>query len=170
MNLIGTQPITTERLVLRKITMEDTQQLHEVDGIGNTLEEARSIVQMMVDSYDDRTFHWAITHQNAVIGRIKINEFSTRDSYADVAYGIGSAYRSKGFMTEALQAVIRFLLQDVGVHRMYAQVRASNLPSIKVVQKAGMVLEGSMRQHFMEADGTYVDVNIYGILQEDFDT
>ena len=67
-------------------------------------------------------------------------------------------------MTEAVREVIRYLLTDAEFNRVYTMIRETNVPSIRVCEKAGMTREGTLRKHFTQPDGSYVDVRVYGIL------
>ena len=119
---------------------------------------------------DQDNYHWGLEYNGQVVGRVKITEISPRDNYMQLAYDIGPSYRNLGLMTEAVRGVIDFLFREAGVHRIYGQCRAHNIASARVMLKVGMVHEGRQRKHYIESDGTYSDVDIYGILQEDFFT
>lgn len=72
-------------------------------------------------------------------------------------------------MTEAVRAVIRFMLTEAQANRVFCSVRAGNIASRRVCEKAGMRLEGVMRQHYASQDGGYDDVCIYGIVKADLE-
>lgn len=168
MNAIGTKELHTERLVLRKLCTTDALELFSVGALGETQAEAEAAVANMICYNDDPlNFHWVIEYQGKAIGRVKAWEVSTRDSYAQLGYDIGPCYRCMGLMTEAIVAVIRYLLLDAEFNRVYAMVRENNVASIRVCEKAGMIHEGTMRRHFAQEDGTYVDVRVYGILSSE---
>jgi ribosomal-protein-alanine N-acetyltransferase len=73
-----------------------------------------------------------------------------------------------GIMTEALLAVMDFLFSEVGMHRIAAFHDEQNDASGRVMQKAGMVYEGKLREDRMRKDGTYSDMCIYGILDREW--
>ena len=165
MNTIGTKELHTARLFLRAIRESDAVSLHEGGCLGSTLEEARSLVQNMLQcSSDPMSFHWVLEYQGRAIGRIKAWEVSPRDDYAQLGYDIRADFRSRGLMTEALRAVCSYMLTDVGCNRVYCMVRETNAPSIRVCEKNGMTFDGIMRKHFKQPDGSYVDVRIYSLL------
>jgi RimJ/RimL family protein N-acetyltransferase len=87
------------------------------------------------------------------------------DGNLQLGYDIGLAYRNHGYMTEAVRAVVRYLLTDAEAHRVYCSVRESNRASQRVCEKAGMTHEGTMRQHYARQDGGFDDVRIYGIVR-----
>ncbi len=170
MNHQGTKTIQTERLTLRMLDLQDAKSLFEAGCLGSTEEEAEKIVLDMIKYYVDKTnYNWCIEYDGKAIGRVKVNEISPRDNYVQLGYEIGLPYRNKGLATEAVKGVIGFLFNDVGVHRIYGQCRVNNIASARVMQKAGMIHEGRLRKHYIENDGTYSVVDIYGIITEDLE-
>jgi RimJ/RimL family protein N-acetyltransferase len=168
LNHKGTQTIETERLTLRSLELQDSKSLFENGCLGSTEEETENIVGNMIKYYVDKdNYNWGIEYNGEVIGRVKVIEISSRDSYVQLAYDIGESYRNKGLMTEAIKGIISFLFNDVGVHRIYGQCRTNNIASVKVMLKAGMIFEGRQRKHYIESDGTYCDVDIYAIIIDD---
>lgn len=166
----GTQTITTQRLILRRLQTGDAQSLFECGSLGKTPEEAKKMVSAMAGYYKDAdNYNWVLEFEGKAVGRIKVIEISPRDHYMQVAYDIGKAYRNRGLMTEALRGVINYLFSRVGVHRIYGQCRVHNIPSARVLQKAGMTHEGRLRKHFAEGDGSYSDVDIYGMIREEWE-
>jgi len=168
MNHRGSASIKTERLTLRKLEAKDAASLFCLGALGATREEADGFMRDMVAAYSDPAYyHWGIAYDSAVIGRIRVTELSERDRFVQLGYDMAGEFRNRGFMTEAVRAVTRFLFDEVGVNRIYVLIRAHNTASIRVAQKSGMTWEGCMRRHYIENDGTYTDVNVYGILKEE---
>lgn len=168
MKPIGTQSIQTQRLLLRAPELADAEALVRIKSLPMALEEARKAVTSMVEELKKPfTFHWVIQLENNVIGRIKAWEINPYDGYAQLGYDTGPEYRGHGYMTEAVQAVIRFMLTEAQANRIYCSVRAGNTASRRVCEKAGMQQEGVMRQHYARQDGGYDDVVIYGIIKQD---
>lgn len=91
-------------------------------------------------------------------------EASTSHRYAEIGYCLRSADWGKGIATEALNGVLGFLFDIVGLHRVYLRHDTRNAASGRVMQKNGLVHEGTLRQHFRRKDGTFGDVAVYGIL------
>ena len=155
MKCIGTTALHTDRLCLRKLRKSDAAELFNAGILGDTLAEAEEAVENMIrDNDDPLNFHWVIEYESKAVGRVKAWEVSIRDSYAQLGYDIGQAYRSLGLMTEA------------AFNRVYCVVRKNNIPSIRVCEKAGMTNEGVMRKHFADGEA-FVDALIFGILASD---
>ena len=134
------------------------------------LAEAQKTVAGMLDELRKPfTFHWVITLEGEVIGRIKAWDVNPYNGYLQLGYDMGAKYRCKGYMTEAVRAVVRFMLKDAQANRVFCSVRAENTASRRVCEEAGMVLEGIMRQHYARQNGGYDDVCIYGVVKSDLE-
>jgi len=167
---IGTHTLTTSRLVLRPPQLDDSDALVGIKSLPMTLMEAHKAVASMVDEQSKPfNFHWVITLQGTIIGRIKAWDVNPYNGYLQLGYDIGEQHRCKGYMTEAVQAVIRYMLTEAQANRVFCSVRAGNTASRRVCEKAGMVLEGIMRHHYARQDGGYDDVCIYGIIKCDLE-
>lgn len=168
MKPIGTQNIRTPRLVLRAPQVSDADALVRVKSLAMSADEARKAVASMVEEQKHPfSFHWVITLDGHPVGRVKAWEVSPYNGYVQLGYDVGPDYRNHGYMTEAVSAVVRYMLTEADANRVYCSVRESNIPSQRVCEKVGMIHEGTMRQHYACQDGGYDDVRIYGILKSD---
>lgn len=170
MKPIGSRTLTTPRLFLRPPRLRDAEALVRIKSLPMSLAEAQKAVASMVEElHKPFTFHWVITLDDAVIGRVKVWDVNPYNGYLQLGYDVGPEYRGKGYMTEAVRVVIRFMLTEAQANRVFCSVRAGNAASRRVCEKAGMALEGIMRQHFARQDGGYDDVCIYGIVKSDLE-
>lgn len=168
MKPIGTQTLKTRRLILRPVRADDAEALVRIRSLPMPMQEAKAAVARMVEELERPfVFHWAITLAGEVIGRIKAWDVNPYNGYLQLGYDIGPEYRGNGYMTEAVRAVIRFMLTQAKANRVFCSVRAGNAASRRVCEKAGMTLEGMMRQHYARQDGGYDDVCIYGVIKAD---
>jgi ribosomal-protein-alanine N-acetyltransferase len=86
---------------------------------------------------------------------------------AEVGYWIGHPHWGKGYATEALQLLIQFAFETVGLNRVQAKHFVENPASGRVMQKAGMHYEGLHRQALFH-NNTFKDLKAYAILREDY--
>jgi len=86
---------------------------------------------------------------------------------AKVDYGIGEKWWRKGYASDALSSVMRYLFEDVGVNRVFATHDPRNPNSGKVMEKCGMKYEGTLRQARYRK-GEFSDRKMYSMLAEDF--
>jgi ribosomal-protein-alanine N-acetyltransferase len=85
---------------------------------------------------------------------------------AEMSYFIGKAWWHRGYASEALSAVIKYLFEEVEVNRIYGRHDVANPYSGSVMSKCGMKFEGILRQAGKNSNG-YVDTCQYAILAED---
>lgn len=102
------------------------------------------------------------------IGNIKIGPIHKFYSYADISYFIGDKnYWGKGLATEAIKSLLKFGFEVINLNKIQAGVFASNIGSIKALEKAGLILEGNFRKQLYTED-LCDDHLFYGILKEDW--
>jgi [ribosomal protein S5]-alanine N-acetyltransferase len=73
----------------------------------------------------------------------------------------------QGYMSEALQPILRCGFEDLDLNRLYAYHMTRNLGSGKVLQKNGFVQEGLLRQR-VQKWGVFEDVKLWAILRKDW--
>ncbi len=124
-------------------------------------------IENRIKDYDSPyTFHWVMEYNNIPIGRVLAWEVNPYDEYCQLGYDIAQEYRNQGLMTEAIKAILLYLLTEAEVNRVYCSVRVSNIASNKVCQNAGMVLDGTLRKHY-KRDAGFDDVNVYSLIRDD---
>lgn len=178
----GTQKIETERLILRKFAIDDADDLYntclsdgEVTKFLRMEKQASSdtvceVLKNWVKKYpEDTYYHWCIENKQTgeLMGSIGAHSESEYDMIAQTGYFLGRKFWSKGYATEALKAVIHFMIFEVGYNRVEACHSSNNPASGKVMQKSGMKYEGTIRQGYLCGLG-FQDSCLYGILKDDF--
>ena len=135
----------------------------------NTDVTKQSVAQW-VQQYQDLDFYkWAIClkeNSDEVIGDISVVNKDEKINSCEVGYILSEDYWGQGLMTEALKAVLTFLLQEAGFNRVSAEFVTVNPASGRVMEKAGMSYEGTLRQAKFHK-GLVKDYSIYSILQSD---
>jgi [ribosomal protein S5]-alanine N-acetyltransferase len=86
---------------------------------------------------------------------------------AELGYWVGKPFWNLGFATEATIAILAFGFDELRLNRIQARYLARNQSSGRVMEKAGMILEGTARQDTIKW-GQYEDLVSYGILREDW--
>lgn len=83
-----------------------------------------------------------------------------------VGYWIGEIYARQGLMTSALTAIIPFVFQTLGFHRLEAACLPSNIPSRQLLEKTGFKHEGLARQ-YLRINGNWQDHLLYAFIEDD---
>ena len=105
---------------------------------------------------------WAIEVDGEAAGGIGIVRLSDVERIsAEIGYWLGEAYWGRGVTTDALKAVTAEAFRIFALRRIFALPFADNVGSIRVLEKAGYVLEGRMPQSAIK-DGVIRDQLMYG--------
>lgn len=97
------------------------------------------------------------------IGGCGINHLDWKNSTATIGIFIGDAdYWGKGYGTDAMKVLIRFIFEQMNIHKIKLNVYAFNERAIKSYQKIGFVHEGTLRQEIFK-DGKYHDEWVMGM-------
>lgn len=178
MNNLGTKTLYTERLILRKLKLNDAGELY--DGYMNqdeflyyahkdkkTLEEIREDLKSKIEKYEnDDYYNWVITLKDTgeIIGSINLHVEKSNES-VQFNYAIDNRYTCKGYMTEALNEVKRFCLNDLKVNRFQGGCALENIASKRVMEKCGMQYEGTLRSYIKLKDG-YHDMYMFSVISK----
>jgi RimJ/RimL family protein N-acetyltransferase len=65
---------------------------------------------------------------------------------AEIGYWLGEAHWGRGIVTDALRAITPMMFGHFNLTRVFALPFADNLGSVRVLEKAGYVREGRLRQ------------------------
>lgn len=183
MNHRGTKVLETERLQLRPFRAEGAEPMfrnwasdpevtkfltwppHEnVKVTGQVLDE-------WIKHYEDpKNYNWAIQWKktNEPIGSLTAVRIDDQTESATVGYCIGQNWWRQGVTSEALQAVMDFFFQEVGVNCVNACHDPRNPNSGRVMKKCGMSLEGIRRVGGVNNQGI-CDETWYSILKEEYE-
>jgi RimJ/RimL family protein N-acetyltransferase len=100
---------------------------------------------------------FAIAVSGAAVGGVGfiLHEDVERVS-AEIGYWLGEPFWGRGIVTDALKATTAYAIEQHGLTRVYAVPFAFNVGSVRVLEKAGYVLEGRLRRSAIK-DGVVVD-------------
>jgi len=106
-------------------------------------------------------------HQN-LVGVININNILLGSaSRASLGYYGDAAYAGKGYMSEGMSLALKYAFEDLGLHRLEANIQPENIPSIRLVQKQGFRKEG-FSPKYLQIGGEWRDHERWAILDEEF--
>lgn len=96
-----------------------------------------------------------------------INHYNRRCDLG-ISLGWNRDIWGNGFASEALQAVIDYCFNDLGLNRIGVEVYEFNEHSIRLVERNGFCREGALRQHIFK-DGVFKDSYLYSLVREDWE-
>lgn len=144
--------IITERLNLRKILPTDVDRIHffrsdkkinkYIKREPQTLETAKAHIQKITAEHrSNKSISWGISKKesNSLIGSICLWNFSEDRKTAEVGYDLDPKFQGKGFMREALKAVLDFGFNQSGFETIEAYTDYRNIPSKKLLKYHGFI-------------------------------
>lgn len=163
-------------IILRPLRMSDAERMAELadnekisrnlrDGFPNpyTLADAVSFLQKFT-SQDPVTF-FGIEFKGEYVGNISL--VPCQDIYrmsAEIGYFIGEPYWNKGIVTTAVNLIIRYGFEHLGILRIQTGIFEYNLASQRVLEKCGFVKEGVFRKSVIKQGKLWDEVR-YALLK-----
>ncbi len=95
-------------------------------------------------------FQWGVERKDdgRLLGTCTLFHIDSANLRAELGYGLGSEYWSRGYMTEALTALIRFAFASLKLRRLEADVDPRNENSLRILGKLGFRREGLLRERW----------------------
>jgi len=119
----------------------------------------------LMNSKREYTFGIYELGTNNLIGHIALYAIKRLPySSAFVGYAMDEIYAGKGIVTEAVELVVQFAFEQIGLHRVEAYVSTENSASIRVLEKSGFQQEGLLRK-LLYINGQWVDHYLYARLE-----
>ncbi len=169
----GTTVLKTDRLVLRRYCESDAAPLYKKFGADPEMYEysgwnpyatedmAAETVRKYINSYEDKCFYgWAIEHDGCLVGTVGAYDPDLETGTIEVGMSIERGSWGKGFATEALTCVLRYLTEKEGIRTVTAWCAADNIGSAKAMAKAGMV-QTDTGKDALEINGRKFDKYIF---------
>lgn len=172
------EEIKTQRLTLRKFTPEtygvlyknlSDPELIEILGLSSTdeLQNEKNKFEGGLRTHN-RTFVFFQIIENAsrqVIGWCGFHTWYLDHARAEVGYSLNDdSHKQKGYMSEALESILKYGFHEMKLNRVEAFVGPSNIPSLKLMDKFGFVKEGVLKSHYFK-NGIMEDSIVFGLLK-----
>jgi RimJ/RimL family protein N-acetyltransferase/GNAT superfamily N-acetyltransferase len=174
--------LRTDRLLLRPMRADDAEPLAarrsdpDVARYQNwtapyPLEVARALVAEIaaMDGPADGEW-WMLTiadhADETVLGDLVVH-LTWNGRTAEIGYTLARHAWGKGFAVEAATELVRYLFDDLGVHRVEAKLHPDNPASAMVLERIGMLHEGHLRSSFWIGDDNSDDW-LYGMTRDDW--
>lgn len=171
--------IRSGRLELREFTPDDLGLASEVAaaGEGEALPPGTPTNRKQLKQWFDHGMHLGdrdtAVHlmmldraRGRIVGSIGLFHADWQVGSAEIGYGVRRDARNRGYATEALVAVARWVLTEGGIQRAWLTANTDNLASIRVAEKAGFRREGTMRRAGIEDDGLH-DLALFSLLNDE---
>lgn len=169
--------IETERLLLREIREDDAEALFKVCSdqewlrlwgfrVHRTVDDTRGAIRQLLANQETRTqLRWGIClkGEDSLVGSAGFYRFMRPHFRAEITYEQAPFASGKGYMTEALRAIVRFGFDRLDLHSIEAGIDPGHPASIKVAERLGFQREGHLHQNYF-FEGKFYDTVLYTLL------
>jgi [ribosomal protein S5]-alanine N-acetyltransferase len=168
--------LNTERFYLRQIEPDDLSFIFE--GLSDpvavphygvyfySLEETKKQLEWYDNNWKDGTgINWKIVSKESGenVGVISVYNYKPEHHKAELGYWLLPKFWKQGIATEVLKPVIDYWQKEKQLHRLEAFIETENEASIRLLEKAGFTLEGTMRDCEIKFD-KYISLHIYSLI------
>lgn len=171
--------LTTERLNFRQLLPEDETEIFKLRSDervnkfltrkrNTTLEESRAFIAIINRNIsNNESVYWAITQKNnnKLIGTICIWNIQPEDYRAEIGYELSPDFWGKGFMKEAIPAIIEYAFKTLGLHSLVGDLNPNNAQSVTLLEQNGFVREGLFKESIF-FNGKFSDRAVYSLLNK----
>jgi len=174
-------PLDTARLILRQLRTSDVPVIHrlldDAEIAANLLrlphpyprEAAEELVHRSIEAAgrrDKYTWGLVVRADDSFAGAMYLRPDGDHHR-AELGYWLGRPFWGQGYATEAARRLLAHGFEVLELHRIYAMCFTSNIGSARVLEKIGMLYEGTWIKDVIKADGVR-DVAFYGILRDEY--
>jgi ribosomal-protein-alanine N-acetyltransferase len=175
------QNLETERLLLRRIDKNDADEVLAMRGnpeimkyiprpLAKTKEDALEHIAMIEEKIIENIgINWGITIKgsNKIIGIIGHYRIQPENHRSEIGYMSLPEFNGKGYITEAIKAVVEYGFEQMNLHSIEAVIDPDNIASERVLQKNGFVKEAHILENELW-DDKFWDTVIYSLLRRNF--
>jgi len=174
----------SERLWLRPLSMDDVPrfqvllQAREIAenglGVHHPYREgdAERMIENALKGPEHHRYTWGVVIKTGeeLAGLITIKVVPAHFC-GEIGYWIGTDYWNRGYATEALRSVIAYGFERLDLNRIFGRSFPGNPASSRVMEKAGMVYEGRLRQEIWHTlHQEFKDLLVYSILRSEYES
>jgi RimJ/RimL family protein N-acetyltransferase len=174
--------LETERLTLRPICLNDSEKVFQYRSDSKTnkfqgwipkkIDDVHYFIKVRVSPLIDQNGTWfqfvVILKQNGeLIGDIGLHFFDKENKQVEIGCTLDKKYHGKGYATEAMNEVLKYLFNVLNKHRIIASIDPKNKSSIKLVKRLNFRKEAHFRESIF-SNKKWTDDLIYAVLKREW--
>ncbi len=167
-----------KQIILRKLRHSDAKSIHNharhKDIARFTelphpyrLKHAKDFIKEAKKTTDSHSFGIELKDEKGIIGIITLSKIDYKHKKARVGFWLSKEHHGRGIMSEALFLILDFAFNKLRLNRVSCSVFEENLASNNLVQKFGVVKEGTEREEEFRF-GKYHHTIMYGLLRREW--
>ncbi len=173
--------LQTERLVLRRITQDDTVDFFKLRSNKTIMalldknphpntETTKQLIDIIENNINTNTsITWALCLKtnNMMIGDFGFHVLDIYNHRAEIGYALLPQFQNYGYASEAVKEMLNYVFTELNLHSIEANINPTNLESQKFITKLGFVKEAHYKENFY-FNGQFLDSAIYSLLKKDY--
>jgi [ribosomal protein S5]-alanine N-acetyltransferase len=135
------------------------------------MEILRKEFQMTMDAFAYRYYIFSKEDEffKKILGDISITNIHGGNAKScKIGYKLDKDELGKGYMTEAMQKMIRFVFDELDLQRIEINIMPDNLKSIALAEKLGFAYEGNVYS-YLKIQGNWEDHVRYSLIKAKYD-
>jgi len=175
--------LETEHLILREIVVDDADAMFTIMSDLEVMryygapmrsrEEAVKRANAIRAAFQERNIvYWAIVEKAGgnFVGSGGFWRIVKPDFRAHIGYELARTWWNRGFMTEAVSAMLKFGFETIGLHSIEAGIHPDNIGSRRVLEKLGFVREGYFHEKYFDTERNgFIDEAVFSLLRADWE-
>ena len=130
-----------------------------------TVDDAEEYITAMLAANKTKTFAFAITLNDVVIGSIgAFRRDNIHYKTAELGYYIGEEHWGQGYGTSAVIQACSYVFENTDIIRIFAEPFAHNIASCRILEKAGFQFEGTLHSNAVKNEQV-VDMKMYALVK-----
>ncbi|MEN2767875.1 GNAT family N-acetyltransferase [Ornithinibacillus xuwenensis] len=151
------------------LSLDDVTKYYGRESLQSVEEAAELINSFQTIFKDKRGIRWGIMLKETddFIGTIGIHNYVSHQKRAEVGFELHPNHWRKGILTEALDRVLEYCFQELGIYRIGAVTFPANTASNQLLEKSGFKQEGKLRGYLYQHQKSQ-DANVLSIIKPDW--
>lgn len=173
--------LQSRRLLLRPFSLDDASTVQELAGDYAIADTTLMIPHPYEDGMAEQwisehsvkfeegmlvAFAIVLRETSQLVGAVSLTVDKDQHK-AELGYWVGKPFWNRGYATEAARLIVEYGFDQLQLNRISSRYLVRNPASGRVMQKIGMVHEGTLRQDTIKW-GQYEDLHAYGLLRDDW--
>ena len=140
--------IITERMKVYPISIEKMKEIVEIEKNEILKIAYKEMLDGCLNYPENYVWYtlWFIElkdSENEIIGTLSFKGIDDK-GIVEIGYGINEGYENKGYMTEAVRAIVKWASEQPNVNHIEAEAEENNYASIRVLEKCNFVPNGKI--------------------------
>jgi RimJ/RimL family protein N-acetyltransferase len=173
----------TERLLIRSPLPGDGREMHEAvresveeltpwmawPKVHRTVEDSEASARRARVAFLQRSelrLHLYLRGTDTLVGSSGLQGIDWEVPKFEIGYWCRTGFTGRGYITEAVLGITEFAFDALGARRVEIRCDSRNLPSARVAERAGFLLEGELHNNEVGADRRLANTLIYAMTPE----